>query len=85
MSNLTTSEPTRTADSGRVKHMSPVRWERWRGGRGAVQVQDGSSLRSPGPPRTQRDPWMSKLATSDPTRTAYSGHVTAMSPVRWDR
>ncbi len=67
MSNLTTSEPTTTADSGRVKHMSPVRWERWREGRGAVQVQDGSSYSSPGPSTTQGGPSMSKLATNDPT------------------
>ena len=83
MSNLTTSEPTRTADSGRVKHMSPVRWERWREGRGAVQVQDGSSYSSPGHLTTQGGPSMSKLATNDPTRTADSGHVTYMSSVRW--
>ena len=31
------------------------------------------------------DPSMSKLATSDPTRTAESGHVTAMSPMRSER
>ena len=85
MSKLATSDPTRTADSGHASTMSPVRWERWREGRGAVWVHDGSPPRSPGPLRTQGDLSMSKLATSDPTRTGDSGHVTAMSLVRWER
>ena len=85
MSKLATSDPTRTADSGHVTAMSLVRWGEMTSygrrsvGLGRQLILVAGSFEDP------IEPSMSKLATSDPTRTAESGHVTHMSSVRWER
>ena len=85
MSKLTTSDSKRTGDSGHVTWVSSVRRKRWRAVNGAVQVHDGDSYWSSGALRTQGHPSISNLTTSDPTSSGDSGHVTAMSPVRWEK
>ena len=85
MSKLATSDSKRTSDSGHVTHMSPVRWERWREGRGAVQVQAGSSYWSTGLSRKYGGPSTRKLTTGDPTMNADSGYATTKSSAGWWR